>query len=189
MSGEPLALLELDSVASGLRCIDVMVKKAPIRILEANLIEPGNFLILYTGALACVEESLEEALYYYPHPKGRILLPIAHEQLMSGLNGSLRTKTAEEYDSLGVIETHTISDSLLCCDRALKEAYVDLVGIRITGGLGGKGYFVVCGAQHDVEEALAESNKQATLHRSELIARPHEEMVSWLFRSVPFRFS
>ena len=189
MSGEPLALFELDSVASGLRCIDVMVKKAPIIILEANLIEPGNFLILYTGSLACVEESSQEALYHYPHAKGHILLATVHDQLLSGLRGTLKKQTAEEYDSLGIVESHSISDSLLCCDRVLKESYVDLVGIRISGGLGGKGYFVVCGAQHDVEEALSEANKQATLHRSELIARPHEDMVAWLFRTTPFHFS
>ena len=55
MSGEPLALIELDSIAAGYRCIDLMVKKAPITIIEANLIEPGHFLILFSGDLACVE--------------------------------------------------------------------------------------------------------------------------------------
>jgi microcompartment protein CcmL/EutN len=186
MSGDPLALIELDSIASGLRCIDVMVKKAPISIIEANLIEPGHFLILFSGALACVEESFQEALSYYPHPRGSVLIPTVHEQLFSGLQHNINKRSADEYDSLGVVETSTISDALLCCDRALKEAYVDLVGIRINGGLGGKGYFVICGAQHDVEEALLQSNTQATVHRSELIARPHEEMVEWLFRPFPF---
>lgn len=186
MSGDPLALIELDSIASGYRCIDVMVKKAPIKIIEANLIEPGHFLILFSGALACVEESLDEALVFYPHPRGKVLIPTVHEQLFSGLQNQINKRTADEYDSLGVVETHTISDALLCCDRSLKEAYVDLVGIRLTGGLGGKGYFVICGAQHDVEEALLQSNSLASVHRSELIARPHEEMVEWLFPPSSF---
>jgi microcompartment protein CcmL/EutN len=186
MSGDPLALIELDSIASGLRCIDAMVKKAPITILEANLIEPGHFLILFSGALACVEESFHEALFCYPNPRGKVLIPTVHEQLFSGLQNRTSKRAAADYDSLGIVETSTISDALLCCDRVLKEAYVDLVGIRLTGGLGGKGYFVICGAQHDIEEALVRANTEASLYRSELIARPHVEMVEWLFRPSPF---
>ena len=62
MSTDTLALLEIDSVATGLRCIDIMVKQAPIEILEANLVEPGHFLILYSGPLAAVEESHRAAI-------------------------------------------------------------------------------------------------------------------------------
>lgn len=186
MSGEPLALIELDSIAAGLRCIDLMVKKAPISILEANLIEPGHFLILFSGELACVEESFEEALFYFPEPIGKTLIPIAHEDLVAGLQGGLNLLKSEDDDALGIVETSSISDALLCCDRALKEAFVRLVGIRIHGGLGGRGYFVVAGAQHDIEAALESSAEQAQLYRKECIARPHAEMVEWLFRPLPF---
>jgi len=185
MSGAPLALIELDSIAAGYRCIDLMVKKAPITIIEANLIEPGRFLILFSGDLACVEESYEEAIFYNPDPVGKTLIPTVHDQLMAGLQGMTKI-SKEEYDTLGVLETSSISDALLCCDRVLKEAYVDLVGIRVHGGLGGRGYFVVSGAQHDVEAALETAEQQAELHRKECIARPHAEMVEWLFRPLPF---
>ena len=185
MSGEPLALIELDSIAAGYRCIDLMVKKAPITMIEANLIEPGHFLILFSGDLACVEESYEEAIFHYPEPIGKTLISTAHEQLMSGLQGQTKTQS-EEYDALGVLETSSIADALLCCDRSLKEAYVDLIGIRVHGGLGGRGYFVVSGAQHDVEAAIDAAEQQAKLYRKECIARPHTEMVEWLFRPLPF---
>ena len=186
MSGEPLALIELNSVASGLRCIDVMVKKAPISILEANLIEPGHFLILFTGELACVEESYREALEYYPSPQGKVLISTVHDGVMWGLRNDYMQKTADEYDCLGVLEAKTISDTLLCCDRTLKEAYVDIVGLRVTGGLGGRGYFVLSGAQHDIEVAIDIASQQADVYQKEIIARPHEEMVEWLFRPTPF---
>lgn len=185
MSGKPLALIELDSIAAGYRCIDRMVKKAPITMLEANLIEPGHFLILFTGDLACVEESYEEAILYHPKTIGTTLISTAHEQLIIGLQGVTNTQQ-DEYDALGVLETSSISDTLICCDRVLKESYVDLVGIRVHGGLGGRGYFVVSGAQHDVESALETAEQQAELYQKECIARPHEEMVEWLFRPLPF---
>ena len=42
------------------------------------------------------------------------------------------------------------------------------------------------GAQHDIEAALEVAEQQAKLYRKECIARPHPEMVEWLFRPLPF---
>jgi len=57
MSSDAIALLELQGVAAGYASLDIMVKHSPIQIIEANLIEPGKFLILYTGGVAEVEEA------------------------------------------------------------------------------------------------------------------------------------
>ena len=35
--GEALSVLELQSLARGLRCLDALIKKAPVEILEANI--------------------------------------------------------------------------------------------------------------------------------------------------------
>ena len=58
---DALALVEIDSVAIGLRAVDALVKRAPVRLMEANLIEPGRFLVLFEGGVAEVEESLAAA--------------------------------------------------------------------------------------------------------------------------------
>ena len=58
---DALALLELDSVARGLRALDALIKQAPVQMLEANLIEPGRYLILFSGGVAEVEESFRMA--------------------------------------------------------------------------------------------------------------------------------
>ena len=196
MSTDTLALLELCSVATGLRCIDVMVKKAPIAVLEANLVEPGHFLILYSGPLAAVEESHQAALSFVKEasrakkPLDDVLLPMAHSELLKGIKGETHKKSADDYDCLGVIETKTIASALLSCDRVLKDSYVSLCGIRLQGGLGGRSYYIVHGAQHDVDEAIEIAQKHIGaqgIHSTQRIARPHEEMVLWLFRSYPFR--
>ena len=57
-----IALVELNSIARGYRVLDALVKKSPVEILEANLVEPGIFLILFTGGVAEVEEAHTEAL-------------------------------------------------------------------------------------------------------------------------------
>jgi len=186
---DALALLELDSVASGLAAVDSLVKRAPIEILEANLIEPGRFLILMAGGVAEVQESLgavedrhEDAL------QASMLLPMVHAGLLAGLHGVEHT---EDPDTLGVIEGSDVAGTLEAADRSLKDADVTLAGIRLAIGLAGRAYYVVTGAQHQVEAALqagrAILEARGTLHRVECITRPHREMVPWVLRPPPFK--
>lgn len=191
MADEALALLELDAVASGLRALDALVKRAPVRVLEANLVEPGRFLILLCGGVAEVEEAraagVEAAGGALLH---QLLLPMAHPSLLSGLRGALKLGSEAELDCLGVIEGSAVAPTLLAVDRALKDAEVALCGLRVQGALGGRAYAVVHGAQHDVEAALevagAALRAAGALHRLERIPRPHPELLPFLLRRPPF---
>ena len=170
---DALALVEIDSVARGLSALDALVKKAPVEVLEANLIEPGRFLILFAGGVAEVDESLRD-----------------DPAIVAGLRGRMVLKGADDLDSLGVVEGRRVAGTLEAADRSLKDADVTLAGVRVSGGLGGRAYYVVFGAQHDVEAALDAGasvlNARGSLHRVERIARPHAEMVRWLLRPPPF---
>ena len=184
-----LAMVELSSVARGLRCLDALVKEAPVTVLEANLVEPGRYLILTCGGVAEVEMAHAVALATADEDLlDQMLLPDAHPGLLGGLRGDLDVRAADDLDCLGVVEGARVAATLRAADRSLKEAYVDLAGLRITGGLGGRAYYVVFGPQHDVEAALDAGAAQLGehLHRVERIARPHEEMVAWLLRPAPF---
>lgn len=188
---DALALLEFESVAGGLRALDALVKKAPVRVLEANLIEPGRFLVLFCGGVAEVDASQAEARAVGSDQViDHMFLPFAHPILLAGLRGQDDVRAAEELDALGVIEGRRVASTLVACDKALKDASVALTGIRVAGGLGGRAYFVVHGAQHDIEVALEAAagvlEAAGHLHRVECIARPHEEMVTWLLRRAPF---
>jgi microcompartment protein CcmL/EutN len=122
---------------------------------------------------------------------GKMMLPFAHQDLLSGLRGQEVRVGADDYDTLGVVEGSCVSALLEACDRSLKEAMVALTGIRVAGGLGGRAFFVVHGEQHDVEAAIevggAVLSAHESLHRVECIARPHPDMVPWLLRPAPFR--
>lgn len=189
MAEDALALYELDGVAVGLASLDALVKRAPVRVHEANLIEPGRFLLLFGGGVAEVEESARaveeragEAVL------DRILLPMAHP----AISPALRADPARpgELDTLGIVEGRSVACTLHACDRALKEADVGLLGLRVAVGLGGRAYFLVHGRQHDVEAALEIGGRvldeRQARHRIERVARPHEEMVGWLLRPAPF---
>jgi microcompartment protein CcmL/EutN len=187
---EALALVELDSIARGLRCLDALVKRAPVQMLEANLVEPGRYLILFCGGVAEVEESLQAANEVGLEAiADQLLLPQAHPGLLDGLRGMEDVRDADEMDTLGVIEGARVASTLRACDASLKDASVRLAGIRVSGGLGGKAYYLVFGPQHDVEIAIERGTGQLgdRLVRTELIPRPHPEMVDWLLRRAPFR--
>jgi len=186
---DSLALIEFDSVASGLAALDAMVKQAPIEVLEANLVEPGKFLILYTGGVAEVGESHQRVMDGFQESVcSDMLLPMAHSGLVDGLRG-VEHRGVE--DAIGVVEGTDVASTLLSADGALKGADVELVGIRVAVGLGGRAYFLVAGAQHDVQASIDAAagvlEPLGRLHRIELIARPHDEMVGWLLRPAPFR--
>lgn len=189
---DALAMLEVDSVARGLLCLDALVKRAPVDVLEANLIEPGRFLILFCGGVAEVEEAHAEALARAEDAVvDQLLLPRAHEAVLTGLRGLVRMGGPDELDTLGVVEGRRVASTLEALDRSLKDADVSLAGVRVAGGLGGRAYYVVFGVQHDVEAALeagaAILTARGTLHRVERIARPHADMVRWLLRPPPFQ--
>lgn len=191
---DALALVELDAVARGLRVLDAMVKRAPVTILEANLVEPGHYLILFAGGVAEVEESHQAALEAAgPHLIDHMLLPFAHPALLHGLRGAELQRPADALDTLGVLEGDRVAATLHAADRSLKEAQVELVGLRVAVGLGGRAWYVVCGAQHDVEASLAAGvavlDAAGARHAAECIARPHDEMVPWLLRRPPFSLS
>ena len=185
---DALALLEIRSVARGYRVLDALVKESPVRVLEANLIEPGRFLILTGGGVAEVEAAhrvgcevaADEAL-------DALFLPYAHRSLWTGLGGS---QHVTDLDAIGVIEGASIAGVLDACDQALKHADVALCGLRIATALGGKGYFVVHGAQDAVEAAIAIGAEALTQRGrrvcEEMIARPHPDFLSWLLRPAPF---
>lgn len=189
MSGEALALIEIDSVARGLRALDALVKRAPVTVLEANLVEPGRFLVLFSGGVAEVEESYAAASEVAcDGAVDRLLLPYAHPALLAGLRG-LQDHDGE-LDTIGVVEGRYVAGTLHAADRSLKEAEVRLAGIRVAGGLGGRAYYIVHGGQSDVEAAIEAGREVLTerqaLHRTECIPRPHGEMLAWLLRPPPF---
>ncbi len=191
MSSDALALVELDSVARGYRALDAMVKRSPVDLLEANLVEPGKFLILFAGGVAEVEEALDAALAVGDDAVvDKLLLPYVHAAIVPGLRG----EQVQVYpDTIGVVEGRTIASVLWACDRALKDADVKLTGLRITPALGGRAYFVVQGLQSDVEASLdaarAKLDASGTLHRIECIPRPHLEFLAVLLRPAPFHLA
>ena len=170
---EALALLELGSIARGIVALDVLTKRAQVRILRAEAVSPGKFLLLFSGSEAEVGESFDAGKV----AADKLLidslhLPDAHPSLIPMLDG---VEAAPEPDeSLNIQEYASVASGLLALDRSLKAAEVHPRKLRVARGIGGKAYFVLGGTLADVtaaDEAARAAVPDSLRVQSEIIAR------------------
>jgi microcompartment protein CcmL/EutN len=171
-----LALLEFDSIATGIKAGDAMVKRAPVETIQSGTVQPGNYLVMVTGDVGPVEEAVaagrevgQSAL------RDTVFLPNVHPGVVSGIGGG---RSLEEDDALGVVETQTVAAAIHAADAGLKGAEVTLWQLRLADGLGGKGIVLFAGLVADVEAAveIAVGRVHGQLVREVIIAQLHDEM-------------
>lgn len=179
-----IGLLELSSVARGVEVADSVLWSARVEMLFAAPVQPGKYVMLFTGSVQDVRSAAREgAETAAADLVDSLVIPQLHEQVIPMLrrNGG---RIHGEFDAIGVIETTTVASSIVACDTALKTASVDLIDLRIANGLGGKSFFLLTGEVSDVRSAVQAGARTASerglLARDVVIARPHPELVPHL---------
>ncbi len=164
---EALALLELDSIAWGIRTVDDVMKMAHVELIASEPIDPGKYMILFRGDVGSVESSFQRGRESAgEHLVDRILLPHVHESVVPLLTGY---RPDEKIDSLGIVETSTVASVIRAADAAAKAANVTLLRTHLARRIGGKGYVILTGSLPDVEAAVA-AGAEAAPRDSDLIA-------------------
>lgn len=169
-----------------MRALDALVKEAEVTVVETNLVEPGKVLILFGGRVAETEAAMAVGREVVGEDLlDSVFLPMVDPRVWAGLKGASRV---DNPDTVGIIEGISVATVIAACDRTLKMADVGLCGLRVVPALGGKGFFVVHGIQHDVDAALEVGAEVlgSRLVRAERIGRPHPEFLAWLLRPAPF---
>ena len=147
-----LALIEFNSIAIGIQAGDAMVKKAPISSIKAGTVQPGKYLVLVTGQVAEVEESLRAGVEWGLETViDTVFLPQVHPEVVQAISGDRVEGTGP---ALGVIETRDVAATIQAADAGLKGAEVTLREIRLADGLGGKAICLFQGEVQDVEAAV-----------------------------------
>ena len=178
-----LACIELSSIARGYRMCDEMAKRAEVRVLQAITICPGKFIVVIGGEVEPVQQSYAKGLEIGgPAVVDQLVLPNAHPQLIPAIEA---TAVVEEIKAVGVVETLAVASTILGADAACKRAAVRLIEVRLARGIGGKAFFTLTGDQADVEAAVEAAEtilgeESGLLLRTEVIPRPHPDMVRWL---------
>ncbi len=172
-----ILLLELDSVAVGIRVGDAMAKRSPLATLHAGTVHPGKYLVLAGGEVADVEEAWQAGRESAAGGlRDELFLPEVHPTVVEALCGARRPVAG---DALGVVETRTVAATLHAADAGVKGAEVELGEVRLADGLGGKAYLLFAGAVADVEAAVeiaCARVPEAELVASVLIPRLSVEM-------------
>jgi microcompartment protein CcmL/EutN len=149
-----LALLEFDSIASGVLASDLMVKRAPIALLRCGTIHPGRFLVLVGGSVASTEEA-HDAGVEHGTAEGtlhdEVLLSDIHPSLHDAVLGTRRELT---YETLAVVETVTSPALLRAVDAAVKGTPVEIGEVRLADDLGGRAVVLLSGSVADATTAL-----------------------------------
>ena len=175
-----IGLLELASIARGVEAADAILWEARVELLFASPVQPGKYLMLFTGSVQDVGSALRRGKEIAgPDLVDELFIQQVHEQV----EDALRRRGGHidgELDAIGVVETSTVASAIVAADLALKTATVDLFDLRIANGLDGKSFLAVIGPVSDVRSSVTAAAKSAEarqkLLRSVVIPRPHPEL-------------
>jgi len=184
--GPCIGLLELASIAAGFETADALRKEAAVRLLGARPVTPGKFVILFTGPVEEVASALRRGLetgadslidsLFIPNLEPTLLALI---EATRGAGGAAAGGPIA-LDAVGIIETFSVASTIRAADIANKTAVLQLVGLGLAAGLGGKSYVTFTGEVGDVGVALeagaADAERAGMLVRKVLIPRPHADM-------------
>lgn len=180
MSDPAIAVVEFDSIATGIYTGDAMVKAAPIGSIYAGTVHPGKYLVLVSGDTASVEVALETGQDTGARSViDSIFLPAVHDDVVAAIVSLVDAADFDD-DAAGIVETATVASVIEAADAGVKAASVSLPAVRLADGLGGKGYAVFTGPVAEVEAALQAAVERATptgqLIRYVVIPQIHAEM-------------
>lgn len=175
-------MVELNSVAAGVLAGDSMLKTAKVKLITAQPVCPGKYIVMVEGNVSAVkfavqagESSAKEELV------DSLVIANLHQQVFSALSCS----TQINYENaIGIIETFSLVTSIYCADDAVKSANIDLIEIRLGRGLGGKSFVVLTGDVGSVEHAVATAKegygKSGMLVKTVVIPAPHSDILNSL---------
>jgi len=184
-----IAVIEFTSIADGIYCTDILLKKAPIAMVKSGTVSGGRYLIIFGGSTGSVEESLNEALAVgQTGVLDHAFLPDVHTKVHDAILGK-RART--EQDAVAILETDTVAANVRAAELAVKGTEVRLVELRLAEyEMSGKAISVFNGELHAVEAAMGlagdflRSRKEYVQHR--IISRPHETLTRQLAAGTSF---
>jgi microcompartment protein CcmL/EutN len=186
-----LALLEFDSVATGMLAVDRMLKKSPVALLRCGTVHPGRYLALVGGTVAATEEAHAEGTALGRETAtlvDEVLLPDPHPALNLGLVGDRREPAG---DSLAVLEVSSSPAILRVVEAILKRVPVQLSKLRLADDLGGRALAVLDGELTDIQEAVEIANANigsgGKVLGASIMARMDETLRKVIGESTEFR--
>ncbi len=177
-----LGLIELRSIARGMKTTDAILKAADVELLRAHVVCPGKYIILVAGSISQVKNAVALGQQIAPEVVvDHFILSNVHPSIFPALTA---TTEIENVKAIGVIETFTLAASIVAADLAVKAAPVDLIEIRLPFAMGGKAFTVFTGEVSAVRSAVNTAAEQlkdeGVIDSFEVIPSPHKDLIEKL---------
>lgn len=147
-----IGMVEYKTVTKGIQATDLILKTAPVELIEAKTVCPGKYIVLLTGELSAIKTAMEKTCHTFGEDLvDQFILGNPHPSIFSAMYG---TATINNPKALGIIETFSVASLITAADTAAKTAIVDLIELRLAKGMCGKSYCMLTGDVAAVEEAI-----------------------------------
>ncbi len=182
---EVLSVLEYSSIASGICALDAIVKEARVEIVSVRVVNPGKYLIVFSGNIADADAGMKRARNACPADLlDHLFIPAVHPDIVPALKMGDAGECGTCDDALGIVETATVAAAIEAADAAAKSADVRIIQIRIGPGMGGKATVKMTGRVGEIETACEYAERIAErrggIHRKIVIPNPHAEILPFL---------
>ncbi|NYE58481.1 BMC domain-containing protein [Carboxydothermus ferrireducens] len=177
-----IGFAEFNSIAQGIETADAMVKAAQVDLLYCRSVCPGKYIVLISGDVAAVENSVKTAIEKSADSLvDYFVIPNVHPAVIKSF-----TSTSQDIDfqAIGVIETFSIAAAIIAADTCVKAAEIDLIEVRLGIGIGGKAFVTLTGDIGAVKAAIEAGSKEVKekglLVNKVVIPSPHKSLLPFL---------
>ena len=176
---EALGMVEYWTVSAGLRAADTITKTAAVRLLRAQVICPGKYVLLFAGELGAVKAVLDAARERHSDRLvDSFLLGSPHAEVLLALEGT-PVKDIKR-GALGSVEVASVAAAVVAADAAVKAAGVRILELRLEREVANKAYVLFTGTVAEVTEAVECAKKGAwdagMYLDSTVLANPDEKL-------------
>lgn len=181
--GPALGILELGTIARGIRTADAIVKRAQVTILASRPVSGGKHLIFLRGEVAEIEEAMAAGREI---AEGSLVdsleLPMAHEQIWPLCPEPVSGDWDGDDVAAAIVETDSVCAAIAAADAACKATDVLVRDCRLAVGIAGKAFFTMTGELTELEAAADAAREVAgpRLIALEVIPAPAAEIVGAL---------
>ena len=163
-----LGMIEVTSIPVGVEAGDAMLKAAAVELVTAQSVCAGKYIVLITGEVAAVRESVAAGK--------------TAAQVPQAINACTEIG---QVAAVGVLEAFSLCAAVLAADAAVKAADVSLMEVRLGRGLGGKSFIILTGevaaVRAAVDAAHALEEVAGLMNDSVVIPAPHPDMIRALY--------
>ena len=173
-----VGVLELKTIPAGIEACDDALKASGVRLISAHPSCPGKYEILLTGSISDVQTAVD-------HVKMKFGRYVIDDSVMGRIDQSvvmalMGAQTEAAHGALGVLETYSAASIIKAADAAVKAAKVEIVDLRVSRGMGGKGVLMITGEVGDVTAAIDAGAdyaiREGLLSGKSVMAAPHTDL-------------